>query len=90
MFRGIFIYINDPDKHDIIQLRIAWVVLDKNSWGNNTDPDQMPRSATSDLGLHCLPMSHKKGRMIIHITFLDIGYHRRIQYILCIDTMHCS
>ena len=24
---------------------------------NSVDPDQMPRSAASDLGLHCLPMS---------------------------------
>ena len=23
---------------------------------NTVDPDQMPRSAASDLGLHCLPM----------------------------------
>ena len=26
---------------------------------NNEDPDQMSRSAASDLGLHCLPMSQK-------------------------------
>ena len=25
---------------------------------NRVDPDQTPRSAASDLGLHCLPMSH--------------------------------
>ena len=25
---------------------------------NSVDPDQMPHSATSDLGLHCLPISH--------------------------------
>ena len=23
---------------------------------NNVDPDQMPHSVASDLGLHCLPM----------------------------------
>ena len=28
------------------------------------DPDQMPRSVASELGLHCLPMSHEKdGRL---------------------------
>ena len=27
---------------------------------NSGDTDQTPRSAASDLGLHCLPMSHKK------------------------------
>ena len=26
---------------------------------NSDDPDQMPRSAASDLGLNCLPMSQK-------------------------------
>ena len=26
---------------------------------NSGHPDQMPRSAASDLGLHCLPMSNK-------------------------------
>ena len=25
---------------------------------NSMEPDQTPRSAASDLGLHCLPMSH--------------------------------
>ena len=25
---------------------------------NSVNPDQTPRSAASDLGLHCLPMSH--------------------------------
>ena len=27
---------------------------------NCGDPDQTPHSVASDLGLHCLPMSHKK------------------------------
>ena len=26
-------------------------------YANNVDPDQMPHSVESDLGLHCLPMS---------------------------------
>ena len=25
---------------------------------NSGDPDQMPHSAASDLGLHCLPVTH--------------------------------
>ena len=29
------------------------------SIANSEDPDQTPRSAASDLGLHCLPMSQK-------------------------------
>ena len=32
---------------------------------NSGDPDQMPRSAASDLGLHCLAMSHKKNATLI-------------------------
>ena len=27
---------------------------------NSVDPDQTPQNAASDLGLNCLPMSHKK------------------------------
>ena len=27
---------------------------------NSGDPDQMPQNVASDLGLHCLHMSHKK------------------------------
>ena len=30
--------------------------LSDSSTANSVDPDQMPRSAVSDLGLHCLPM----------------------------------
>ena len=26
-------------------------------FGNSDDPDQTPRSAESDLGLHCLPVT---------------------------------
>ena len=28
---------------------------------NSVDPDQTPRVAASDLGLHCLPVSHLRG-----------------------------
>ena len=31
-------------------------------YANSVDPDQTPRSAASDLGLHCLPMSLFMGR----------------------------
>ena len=27
-------------------------------FANTGDPDQMPHSAASDLGLHCLPITH--------------------------------
>ena len=29
-----------------------------------SDPDQMPHPVASDLGLHCLPVSHKKDDML--------------------------
>ena len=28
----------------------------RQAWANSVDPDQMPHSAASDLGLHCLPL----------------------------------
>ena len=31
-----------------------------NLYANSEDPDQTPHYAVSDLGLHCLPLSHKK------------------------------
>ena len=34
--------------------------LIEKSVSNSKDPDQTPHSATSDLGLHCLPLYHKK------------------------------
>ena len=44
----------------ISNLRVVWLLLVKEipvSKINSVDPDQTPRSAASDLGLHCLPMS---------------------------------
>ena len=34
---------------------------------NSGDLDQTPHSAAADLGLHCLPMSHKKGARLIWV-----------------------
>ena len=34
---------------------------------NSVDPDQTPRSAASDLGLHCLPMSQKRDARLIWV-----------------------
>ena len=36
--------------------------LKKNLFANSEEPDQIPRFEVSDLVLHCLPMSHQKGR----------------------------
>ena len=34
---------------------------------NNGDPDQKPRSVSSDLVQHCLPMSHKKDADVLTV-----------------------
>ena len=36
----------------------------KNMLANSEDPDQNPHSVASDLGLHYLPMSHKRNKII--------------------------
>ena len=39
---------------------------------NSGDPDQTPHSAASGMGLHCLPMSHKKDARLIHVLVIII------------------
>ena len=34
---------------------------------NSGYPDQTPRSAASDLGTHCFPMSYQKGARLIWV-----------------------
>ena len=46
---------------------------------NSVDPDQTPRSAASDLGLHCLPRSQKKEHQA------DMGWTLNI--ILAVDNV---
>ena len=36
---------------------------------NSEDPEQTPHNAMSDLGLHCLPMSHKKDARLISVNY---------------------
>ena len=38
---------------------------------NSGDPNQMTHSVAPDLGLHCLPMLHKKDAMLIWIKVLN-------------------
>ena len=40
-------------------------ILIEQSEANSGYSDQMPCSAVSHLGLHCLPMSHKNDAMLI-------------------------
>ena len=48
-FRGVSLYFFQ------ILLELFNILL-----ANSEDPDQTPHYAVSDMGLHCLPMSHKK------------------------------
>ena len=49
------------------------------------DPDQTPRPVASDLGLLCLPMSHKKETRLIWVKTKSISEKEK-QYILEIIT----
>ena len=63
MLSGFF-YLNSLDR-SISSKRDVWLVFLLLLWfteipvfnANSVDPDQTPRSAASDLDLHCLPMS---------------------------------
>ena len=39
---------------------------------NRGDPDQTPHPAASDLGLHCLPMSHRKYARLIWVNVFEV------------------
>ena len=45
---------------------------------NSGDPDQTPHSVASDLGLHCLPMSHKKDTRHIWVKMYLFCYLIRV------------
>ena len=62
MQSGLF-YLSSLDR-SIFNIRGVWIVLlitmfniISVSNANSEDPDQTPHSVSSDLGLHCLPMS---------------------------------
>ena len=55
-------------------LRVADVLFSFSSYflekflqANSEDPDQLQLSAASDLGLHCLPRSHKRDARVIWV-----------------------
>ena len=41
---------------------------------NSEEPDQTPRSAASDLGLHCLPTSHKWDARLIWVNEAEMSH----------------
>ena len=46
---------------------LLFKILIENFVSKQWNPDQTSRSATSDLGLHCLPLSHKKDAKLIWV-----------------------
>ena len=49
---------------------------------NSDDGDQKPRNAASGVGLHCLPMSHKKDVMPIWVRCFNIQSNFLSLYVL--------
>ena len=52
---------------------------------NSGDPDETPHSVASDLGLHCLPMSHKKDARHIWVKMQLFCYRIRVPEIWEVD-----
>ena len=50
-----------------------FILLHKFKLANSVDPDQTPRSAASDLGLHCLPRSQERDARLIWVTLFSWG-----------------
>ena len=51
----------------------------------------MPQNAASDLGLHCLPMSHKKDARLIWVNLCILETHTQVhlQNVAFHQGMHC-
>ena len=67
-----------------IFIKILIEIIDANSG----DPDQTPLFAASDLGLYCLPMSHKKDARLIMVNTVQnhnvkIQIHDRECMVFC-------
>ena len=52
---------------------------------NNIDPDQIPCSVSSDLGLHCLPMSHLLDAMHKWVNFVSYASIHFLSMTFCRD-----
>ena len=53
---------------------------------NSGDPDQTPHSVVSDLGVYCLPMSHKKDAWHIYVKMQIFCYLIRVPEIWEVDS----
>ena len=54
------------------------------------EPDQMPRFVVSDLGLHCLPMSHKKVARLIWVNVLNNVMAFALTGCFCTQCENCT
>ena len=83
----IFICINESNQHDIIQLRIAWVVLDNKKVGQTILTLNRCLSQLHLTLVYSFCLCPTKGDADLYkLRDLDIGYHQSILYILCINT----
>ena len=55
---------------------------------NSGDPDQTPQFVASDLGLHCLPMSHKKSARYLWVKMQLVCYLIRVPEISDVDCLN--
>ena len=64
----------------------------KGHHSNSRDPDQTLHFAASDLGLHCLPMSHKKdaGHIWVKTIFTFPLYNQHSELLAILDAKHCA
>ena len=76
---------------------IFYFYINFNRTANSGRPDQTPRSAASDLGLHCLLMSNKKDARLIkdYLTFMLLIFencyiivHSRLQEKRRVEMQH--
>ena len=49
-------FMPDMKSQNAVFYRILHTYSDRQAWANSVDPDQTPRSAASDQGLHCLSL----------------------------------
>ena len=57
---------------------ITWFTEITVLYANNVDPDQTLHFAVSDLGLHCLPMSHLRDTMLKCVKLIKIAFETRL------------
>ena len=60
---GLFFFNSISNSRGVwLFLLLPWFIKNPEFNANSAEPDQLPRSAAFDLGIHCLPMSLFMGR----------------------------